>query len=312
MKKTLFFSVLLLGAGACVKNTVPEGSKIDLEAIETLADYEVPTRAGMATIVTLGDDTLAVTTQAVTAKVPRYAKEQGLLNVTYSDEQIYMEHASMNYWQYLAFEDTRSADYDYNDIVFHVRLRNDKVYGQDIWNNSIDIQPVALGSSVPIKIGILYAETGGGPLISRILVEDARKELFNGDPRFPINTDPNKEIKQVSRKLTNFFRNTTPIPLRVVWFIEANGVRLYAATSQVDDKSLEMVSKDGLPYGISLTKKWEYPIEKVSIDKTYPAFREWVKTGNESTLLSGKNDQYAFPACRPVPGVNGSLWDYDK
>ena len=312
MKKTLFFSVLLLGAGACVKNTVPEGSKADLEAIETLADYEVPTRVGMATIVTLGDDTLAVTTQAVTAKVPRYAKEQGLLDVTYSDEEVYMEHASMNYWQYLAFEDTRSADYDYNDIVFHVRLRNDKAYGQNIWNNSIDIQPVALGSSTPIKIGILYAETAGGALISKILVEDARKELFNGDPRFPINTDPNKEIKQVSRKLTNFFRNTTPIPLRVVWFIEANGVRLYAATSQVDDKSLEMVSKDGLPYGISLTQKWEYPIEKASIDKTYPGFREWVKTGNESKLLSGKNDQYAFPACRPVQGVDGSLWDYDK
>lgn len=312
MKKTIFFSVLLLGAGGCVKNTVPGGSNTNLEAIETLADYQIPVQAGKAAIVTLGDDTLAVTREAMTARVPRYALQQGLIKVTYSDEEIYARFASMEYWQYLGFEDTRSADYDYNDIVFHVRLRCDKIYGQEMWNNSIDIQPVALGSSTPIKIGILYTETAGGAPVSKILVEDARKELFNGDPRFPINTDPNKEIKQVSRKLTNFFRNTSSIPLRVVWFIEANGVRLYAATSAGDKNSLEMVSKDGLPYGLSMTRKWEYPIEKASIDKAYPGFRQWLKTGDETTLFSGKNDTYAFPACRPVPGVNGSLWDYDK
>ena len=91
----------------------------------------------------------------------------------------------------------------------------------------------------------------------------------------------------------------------MVWFIETETDRFYAATTNFGaDKTYDMISPDGLPYGISLTKKWDYPIEKCSIRDVYPGFDEWLRTGDESVLLKDPVREKKFPA-----SIN-KLWDY--
>ena len=309
----LFISALL--CVACVKNpgNANDAKTVDIGAIESLVDYQIPVKANYATIVTQGDDTLAITTQAMTVQVPRRALAAGEIKTTYSDEEMYSNFGETKYWQYISFEDTRSADYDYNDLVIHCAVTNSRV--GDLYEHNVYVQPVALGSSVKIALGILYKADPNGELLEAMLADDVRATLYNGNPTFPINTDPDKERKQVSRIPVKLFSTRDANPqIKVVWFIEtAAAGRLYAATTNFDaDKRLDMVSKDGLPYGISLASKWDYPIEKCPIWEAYPNFHIWIKEGNETTLKANSVSDKKFPASPPKNTGLDDLWDYDR
>ncbi|MBQ4279282.1 MAG: LruC domain-containing protein [Rikenellaceae bacterium] len=317
MKHIVQLSLFALLCVSCVKNTdeTPGKDAAGIDAIESLADFAVPVRAGQTSIVTLGADTLAVTAEAATISVPRYAALAGDIRVTYTDADIYDNFASFTYWQYVSFEDSRKADYDYNDLVIHGRIFSEQNKSKEggKFIHKVAVQPVALGGSVRISLGILYKKDKKSPEISEvILAADVRATLFNGNPLFPINTDPGKEVKKVSEVLTTLFTTTTDDPqFPVVWFIEAGGQRFYAATTNFgSDKNCEMLSEDGLPYGISLTQKWDYPQEKVHIWDAYPNFNNWVKKGNEQKLLKDRNQQLVFKACKPTGGPYDDLWDW--
>lgn len=324
----ILFPCIALMCVACVKDpgqTPGAKEPVNVAAIESLSDYAVPVQSNMATVVTYGTDTLAITRYATTISVPRAAKEAGEIKVSYSDKDIYENFSSSSYWQYLSFEDTRNGDYDYNDLVIHGRIQNiGKWLGNDSQGNAmweykhvVAIQPVALGSdpSTKIKVGILYkADPNSSELSEKILTEDVRATLFNGNPLFPINTDPAKERKKVTSKLSTVFEFTDRnIKFPVVWFIETPSAgRLYAATTNFDaNKSYDMISPDGYPYGISLTEKWNYPVERCHIWDAYPGFYEWIKTGNEKQLLMNQNKKNVFPAA--IPKSEGeSLWDWEE
>lgn len=62
---------------------------VDISAIESLVDYRIPVKENYATVVTQGDDTLAITPQAMTVQVPRWALAVGEIKATYSDEVMY-------------------------------------------------------------------------------------------------------------------------------------------------------------------------------------------------------------------------------
>ncbi len=318
MKKLIFASCLVLAGvcGACIDSASDLAARkaLRIDAIETLADYEVPVREGETTIVVLGNDTLAVTHDAMRITVPRRAVDKGELQVSYTQNPVYDNFASSNYWQYIAFEDTRNGDYDYNDLVIHCRIVNQRDWRDNSYKHIVSVQPVALGGTQPLRLGILYkTEEAAGQLSEAILCENVREELFLGNPIFPINTDPNKEIKKVTSKLTELFEiENFDEEFKVVWFIENATDRLYAATTHFGaDKTYDMVSPDGLPYGISLTSKWNYPIEKCHIRNGYPGFDEWIHWGDETKLLQGRKKEFVFPAIKDGSG-NVDLWDWEK
>ena len=218
----IYLPISALICFSCVKNSgsTDKAGTVDIRAIESLVDYRIPVKANYATIVTQGEDTLAVTSQAMTVQVPRQALTAGEIKTTYSDEEIYNNFAETRYWQYISFEDTRSGDYDYNDLVIHCAVINSLV-GKDLYEHSVYVQPVALGSAVKIALGILYKADPEGELLEAMLTDDVRATLYNGNPTFPINTDPAKERKQVSRIPVKLFSTRDANPqIKVVWFIE--------------------------------------------------------------------------------------------
>ncbi|MEG2612650.1 MAG: DUF4842 domain-containing protein, partial [Alistipes sp.] len=275
---------------------------VKVSDFESLTYYDVPVKAGLATVVVLDQDTLAVTHVPMHVAVPRYAIDQNALSVTYSQDAIYQNFASSVYWQYISFEDTRKGDYDYNDLVIHCRVDNRGIFENGVvvaYKHTVSVQPVALGGAMHLKLGMLYKENAAMSSLSEaILCQDVRRDIFQGNPIFPINTDPTQPIKKVSSKLTPLFEITNTDPqLQVVWFIETSSNRLYAATTNFGaDKSYDMISPDGLPYGISMTKKWDYPIEHCSIREAYPGFDAWIASGNEVILLKNFVKAKVFPA----------------
>lgn len=303
---------VLFGCAACIDNVSDLAAEkaLRVDAIETLADYEVPLQPHMSTIVVLEGDTLAVTHEPMRIAVPRRAVDQNALQVTYTQEAVYENFASSNYWQYIAFEDTRKGDYDYNDLVIHCRIKNNRDWRDGSYTHIVAVQPVALGGSLPLQLGIVY-KTEEGNLTEVVLCENVRKELFFGNPIFPINTDPQKEIRKVTDNLTTLFEiKDFEATFKVIWFVDNGTDRLYAATTNFGaDKTFDMVSPDGLPYGISFTSKWNYPIEKCHIRNAYPGFDQWIHNGDETKLLKGRVKEFVFPAIGEGSG-NVDLWDW--
>ncbi len=315
--RTKYFLLITATTFACIscvvdKSSGPEaGTPVQIGTIESHVDYQVPVKSGSTTIVTLGEDTLAVTRTTATIPVPRYAARSGELKISYSNDPIYENFSTSQHWHYIAFEDSRKADYDYNDLVIHCRVRTSNGgFGENhqlLQRHEVLVQPVALGGTRKMKLGILYKESEASDrVLETILCEDVRATLFEGNPTFPINTSLSKEIKQVNDKLTLLFTHTNyDLGFKVVWFIETESDRFYAATTNLDaDRTYDMISPDGLPYGISLTKKWDYPIEKCSVREVYPGFDEWLRTGDEEILLKNPNREKKFPASY------NKLWNY--
>lgn len=72
-----------------------------------------------------------------------------------------------------------------------------------------------------IAPNILYKADPNGELLEAMLADDVRATHYNGNPTFPINTDPDKERKQVSRIPVKLFSTRDANPqIKVVWFIE--------------------------------------------------------------------------------------------
>lgn len=171
-------------------------------------------------------------------------------------------------YQVVAFEDSRNGDFDYNDLVVRLRIiqRNN--------NTQISVQPIALGSTKPIKFGV---RING---INYILSENCREDLFDGDEGF-INTLPNKTRKVYDKfKVTNFPITRNTYGKSIDWFIEVDkGLRLYAVS-----KNYPTLNR---PYGLifvdlnepfyhedkEIGLEWfDYPAEFNRIESVYPDF----------------------------------------
>ena len=308
-------AVLAVSCVDKVKTDINRG--VDIAALESMTDYEVPVKEGFTTVVSLAGEQLAVTRRPLTISVPAYAvTRSGGLEVSYTDEDIFGEFGHVSYWNYLSFEDTRNGDCDYNDVVLHCRVRSDVPWnysGKEMCKHIVSVQPVALGGSATVGFGFLYRDDDN--VVREFIVsDDIRRDLFNGDRSFPINTDLAKPTKKVSNILTPVLEcSTRQATFPVVWFIQNGADRLYAVSTNFDaDRKFNMINEEGVPYGIVLTTKWCYPVEKCNIRDAYPNFDEWLRTGNEAVLLGRavRNNTY-YPATIKN-GTDGDLWDYEK
>lgn len=313
----VFCSCALLAVSCMdkVKTDIQRG--VDIAALEPMVDYEVPVKAGYTTVVSLGGEQLAVTRTPLTISVPAHAatRAEGL-EVSYTDEKIFGEFGYAQYWHYLSFEDTRKGDCDYNDVVLHCRIKSDVPWnynGTQPCKHTVSVQPVALGGSATIGFGFLYRDETGA-VSEHIVTDDIRRDLFNNDRSFPINTSLAKPTKKVSNILKPVFEcSTTEAKFKVVWFIQNGSDRLYAATTNLDaDRKYNMINADGVPYGIVLTKKWCYPVEKCNIRDAYPGFDAWLRSGDESVLLGKQVAKNTYLPATVKNGPDGDLWDYEK
>lgn len=275
---------------------------------ETSENFEVPIKEGYATYVIYGEDTLAVATEPMVIEIPK-----GLTGVTKStapvlkiDYNILEEHQATfsQFWQAVMFEDTENGDYDYNDLIIHVRNSTN--------NNgrfqNIDIQPIALGSGKTIALGCILADNS-----EHIISGDVRKDLF-GNRKGYINTVDQNTLTRFPL-VSRISQHVLPAQTKasIAWFIEVEGKRYYAISTLLDYKNYEMFNPEGLPYGLVQSSTFAYPQECKSIFKVYPDFEDWIN-GRKNTIGKGINNLcYQASIYKTIPGADGilyNIWDY--
>lgn len=307
---------MLLATTSCVKApkaVEPDTQKIDMNNVITTKEYSVPIQAGKAAVVTVNQQTVAIATEPMTILLAKGETPQ----VNYVEPFNNELDNSASSWQVIAFEDSRSGDYDYNDFVFHVGYETKTATGAYAAGNdrrfSFAIQPIALGSTKKITLGCdIYK---GNTLLKEgvIIAEDVRSKFFasSGDKDM-INTLYETKSEYCVYDYTTwyasnalYFMNSTD-PIYVNWFIEVdNGQRLYALSTK---RTTDMLDSENRPYGLVITntgniyyqgeKKvgvdwFNYPKENVSIDLVYPQFSKWIAgeiTGTFSDMINNQNN----------------------
>ena len=137
-------------AVSCVKNPGsetpgPGTDTPDVSHFQTAEQYAVPTKAGQITTVKMNGVTLAEASSPMKIWIPRYARTKAAAapEVIYTPADEYPNGFAGNkaqLFQVVCFEDSRSGDYDYNDLVIHVKYQ---------WNGTrfgFGVHPIALVS----------------------------------------------------------------------------------------------------------------------------------------------------------------------
>lgn len=312
MKKTLLPFITILALASCTHyDSLYKKENLDkiIANCTTSEEFQVPVKEGYTTIVTCGEDTLAVANEPITILVPRGSQLQSksgeATGIKIDFEVLQNAETYSQYWQAVMFEDSRRVDYDYNDLIIHVR-------NQRINNNNtqtIEIQPIALGSEKTIALGYILADGS-----EHMVTDDVRKDLFNGAEGY-INTVNEKEpIRyKLTEARTHAFDKVAYKTATIAWFIEAEGERFYAISG--DNKYLkysDMITDDGLPYGLVIYSGFSgkangtfaYPLEKTHIYEAYPNFNDWVKgkTNNVGECIQSLCYKYSY--------THPKIWDW--
>lgn len=279
---------------------------------------EVPIKEGYTTYVTYGEDTLAVANEPISILIPKQSKVSTKAS---SDNEIKIDFGTLqnipsysNYWQAVMFEDTEDGDYDYNDLIIHVKNKGSNIWNSDDIKQTIEIQPIALGSQKIIKLGCLL----GSEAIEVIFSNDVRRDLFQGVQGF-INTE--NEATPIRYKLSptsisNYQVKTVNALATIAWFIEVDGKRYYAITPDDNYKDYNMLNPKGMPYGLitmSHNGTFDYPQEKTTIFEVYPDFKAWYN-GKKKTFEENKVTNLVYKYCySKILGEDGKfhkIWDY--
>ncbi|MEG1660324.1 MAG: DUF4842 domain-containing protein [Bacteroides sp.] len=318
-------TALFIGA-SCIDNA-KDLSTIATQRIiccETANDYQVPIRKGYTTYVTCGEDTLAVANQPITIKIPKsysIAATRGGEGFIKVDQKVLAAGSKETYaasWQAVMFEDTPNGDYDYNDLIIHVRNNMSIPWGKEFINQFVDIQPIAMGGEKTITLGCILSNGK-----EHILSKDVRSDLFHNVKGF-INTEDEKaaiRYKLEHTSIKEVIPHNNKEAAWIAWFIEVGGQRMYAASTDIPYQSYEMVNKENMPYGIVVygghdgraNGTFRYPKEYVSIFTVYPGFQDWIN-GTATNIGEATEGQYYIYSATGLPGLDGKLnrkiWDW--
>ena len=249
----------------------------------------------------------------MTIWVPRMGKtraaEEGLtVEFVPSDEYPSFEGNKAQMFQVICFEDSYKGDYDYNDLVIHVMyLQKNNIFG-------FAVQPIALGSSKPIKLGCVVYK--GDKQVYKELITpegvDCRTQYFKSIEGF-INVNNRDEVDfEEHQYLGSTIRNWDVSKIagdgmmRVEWYIEVGGEEIYALSTAYLNKSFD---KAGLPLGLVITTTgtvfidkdggyecgfdwFNYPHESVHIKDVYPELWNWLTTDSSydfADIYDGRN-----------------------
>ncbi len=205
------------------------------------------------------------------------------------------------------FEDTRSGDYDYNDLIIHVRNLHS-------WNKlQIDIQPIALGSQKVIKLGCVI----GNDKSEHIISEDVRKDLFGGEKGF-INTQSDLQpvCYSLERRLDHELEKGKDEYASIAWFIEVDDNRYFAINADAEYSDYDLLNEEGMPYGLVVYGlngshgTFAYAEEKISLFEAYPDFKNWIN-GEVVTFgeYADKKMIYKYNY-EKIPGTTKRIWDW--
>ena len=254
-------------AVSCVKNpgseTPDPGTDTpDVSHFQTAEQYTVPTKAGQITTVKMNGVTLAEASSPMKIWIPRYAQTKAAAapEVIYTPADEYPNGFAGNkaqLFQVVCFEDSRSGDYDYNDLVIHVKYQ---------WSGTrfgFGVHPIALGSTKEVRLGAVVYK-GSTRIFKGLLAPgnaDARTQYFQSQAGF-INTGADRQINQrIDGRVTgwNQYLGSTcrcwdlskiadDGAVRVEWYIRWTAAPNFSALSTAYLN--QSFDKQGRPYGL--------------------------------------------------------------
>lgn len=309
MKRLVFFIAAAGMLAACKHDPVegiPQTGNLDMNNVVTTRTLSVPVETGRVAVVRSGGQVLATADSPAEVLVPKDAPIE-IRQLTPEEFNLTgLEVNTSRLWQVIAFEDSRHGDYDYNDLVIHVKYESRK---SNWYENTqvvrVAVHPVALGSTKTIALGYdVYA--GTEKVKSEMVTQDCRATLFGGRTGMLNTLTKNFDCDYF------VYKNSTDDPIlcpagravAVNWFIIVDGGVRLNALSTVYTTSL--VNADNRPYGIVTTHTgyqytqedqgivgldwFNYPKENVSIDKVYPEFGRWLVGEYTGTFQSMYSD----------------------
>lgn len=324
----------ILAVTSCVKASKSPNNPNEAEQaaivtrLTTTETFQVPVKNGCVTKVEMDGNVIAEAISPMTILVPRSVPTSKAEGLTYSFIPVneYPNEITQNtakLYQVICFEDSRTGDYDYNDLVIHVKYQTKgNLFG-------LGVHPIALGSTKSIYLGCIVYK-GNTEIFNGLLTnlgKDCRNQYFKDQPGF-INTvgktsnffPQDKETSGWHQYLASTIRcwdiskYTGEGAIRVEWFIEVEGnTRLYALSTNYLNESFD---KNGLPLGFVVSNTgtqytdkgtiicghdwFNYPMESKHLNTAYPELWNWLTTStskyNFSDIYSATVPDNAFPA----------------
>lgn len=249
------------------------------ELVQTLSSmnlYTVPVKENLSTVVTFGEDTLTVTNTPINIYIPNVLNRFDSLKL--DTTAVDTNNLFSQYTQTILFEDIESGDYDFNDLVIYIKNKCKYLNNKDYFLQSIEIQPIALGTKQNIKLGCVLSN-GSEYIISN----NVREELFNNHKGY-INTISGKgNIKFKSYLALDSIRLNKDSNPYIAWFIEINKARYYSVCSEINYEEYNMFGDKDIPYGLVFYNTFTYPEEGNSIFEVYKDFYLW-RDGKRSSI----------------------------
>lgn len=323
------------------------------EKFNTTTTMDVTVPSGKYEVVRIGTDTLCVATESQSVVVPKgitptideytlpssSRTEVGYFNPLSGSKD--GSYAREKYWQVIAFEDTKNGDYDYNDLIIHIRyqLTTKGVF-------SLFIHPVAYGATKTINLFYEVYYKSDNTLITSGSIMNTKKNLFLDDSSGFINTGSytrhydgyTASVENIATSVTNLSK------LSIVWYITTNNdpnTKIYALSKSLINKA-DLFDSTGYPYSLVLSGvnpdgypiagtnnkcgyDWfKYPLETIDIRKCYDmsswlsnngtdngvALEKYMLNSGANTLDVTTKESVSGRAIYdiPAPIKNVSLW----
>src|SRR5574344_1415370 len=326
MKKYVYLLAILTLACSCSQNDSLysyENVNANLDQYLTDKTVSVTVPSGSIAVVTMGEnsaDTMAIISTSQDIVVPKYVTpnidyvyatttaSKSFTRANVVDASLYSQlekNINANYWQVLAFEDSKNGDYDYNDLILHNRFI---LYKNNDLN--IAIHPVALGAAKTINFGYeVYKKSGSTyTYIGGDEIKDVRKSLFLDQSNSGFINTESYQRHYDGYTYTKTFSNCTGnlSDYCVVSYITTgdDSEKIYAINNE-NAKSVDLFDTNGKPYALVLhgvgsgykqyyngststvgLDWFQYPMEKVSLFDCYN-MAGWVSSKDD-----GKLDDY--------------------
>ena len=348
MKKVTYLalSLLLIGVTSCLeeKNLGEVKPLVIDERFLNSETFNVPLMDGKVTVVTLAGDTLAITDIPLALEVPvglpeTRATGEGL-SVSYHEYAALPDFVPQSYQNVsnhiLLFEDSRNADYDYNDVVLHVNsadISRIDIGGNRYQQFRIRVRGIALGSTKLIGFG--FTDYNG---TDYDLSNNVRRDYFAGKTGF-INTEENTQFfipipaySGADEEFTNYYvrhndvngkgvpnyMKTGYIEYKTItttnngrddstrkllsFYIKTGEEKLYIASVEQDSPA------GTCPFGLGMMEYGDaacrrYPYEQVFIGDAFPEFMNWIRTGSPRDW---NNKNFVNSLCYNIP--SSGLW----
>lgn len=154
-----------------------------------------------------------------------------------------------------------------------------------------------------------------------IISENVRQDpkLFNGRGGFinTLNTELPVEYKLI-KQIDAYVLSDEKVlghPAWIAWFVEIDGRRMYAISSDIDYKKYAMLNTQNMPYGMVATSAngtFAYPSEKNSLFNVYPHFKKWIN-GEVGSVGQFKDKELVYKySQKNLNEIGFSIWDYSR